>query len=529
MSTRRPEDTRARRRTPGPAATALRPPAHLFELLRRATTAWPEAPAIVRGDTPLYTYAELSNRATRLGSGLRRIGVRVGERVGLLLDDPAELYPIVFGAWYAGLVPVILRADRPEAVAESARDAALRACFVTTDLALDYAPALAAAGRPTIIDIDAPAHHWLLATDPAYLTPPPEGRDAVAAIIYTSGTAGRPKGVMHTHASLLATTFRYLAEVESIDPRDVLVHLGGVDAATLLVGLTHITVGARQRIPDHPLRDLDARITHIAETPRARVVAPPALVRALVGAARRRPGLFDDLTALIYGSAPMHRDAIRAAVDVFDDRLIQLYGLSEIPGGIAHLDGPAHRRVATDDAIAPVGALRPDVTARLVDPTGADAAPGAIGRLHIRADALAKGYWRDPHRTALAFRDGWLDTGDLATLDPDGTLTLYGRDRDRVDHPDGPIYPRALEDHLTRHPDVIDCAVTHISRSDRPHLVALVHLRPGAHLDPPALDALAAAAGATPDAYHAIGALPYTPAGKLDRAALRALAIECIT
>lgn len=508
-------------------ATARRPPAHLFDLLRRTAGRFPDAPAIVRGEATLYTFAELSARAARLGSGLRKVGVRVGERVGLLLDDAAELYPILFAAWYAGLTPVLLRADRPEALAESARDAALRACFVSPELALEHAPALAAAGRPTIIDIGAPAHDWLLATEPAYVATPPDTRDTLAMIIYTSGSVGRPKGVMLSHGNLLDAVFRYLAEVEAVDPRETLVHLG-VSAATAIVGLCHVSVGARQRVPDRPGLDPAERLALIATTPRARLVAVPALVRALVDSARQQPGLFDGLASLVYGSAPMYRDDIRAAVDVFGDRLTQLYGLSEIPGGIAHLDGPAHRRVAASDALAPVGALRPDVEARVLDDAGAERAPGQIGRLHIRAPTVARGYWRDPHRAALTFRGGWLDTGDLVAIDPAGLLTHYGRADDRVDTPAGPLYPRALEDHLTRHPAVAECAIVGVPRADRPRLVALVRLA-GAPLDRAALDRALDPAGATLDAYRVVDALPYTPTGKLDREALRRLAAAAIT
>jgi long-chain acyl-CoA synthetase len=480
-------------------------PVNVASWLERAARSVPGKVAIYRGTAPWATYAELARRASRLAAGLReRLALAPGERVAIVMKNAPEYLEALYGIWWAGLVAVPVNAKlHPKEVAFIVADAGAR---LTIEDPGQIAGIAADEGAPL-----ASTH-----------------RDALAWLFYTSGTTGRPKGAMLSHRNLACMTAGYESDVDTVDPEGRLLHAAPLSHGSGLYTFTHLARGAAQVVPESGAFEPAEVLELLERHGKVSFFAAPTMVKRLAEAAGASGSRGTGLQTLVYGGGPMYLADLRAATDVFGDRLAQIYGQGESPMTITalsrfhHADRghPRHR-----ERLASVGRAFGVVEVAIRDPGGRDLPAGAIGEVCVRGDVVMSGYWNNAHASAAALRDGWLWTGDLATRDDDGFVTLKDRSKDLIVSGGSNIYPREVEEVLLAHPGVSEACV--VGRPDREWGEAVVAFIVARGVPPPAaeLDRLCLehiARFKRPKEYRFVERLPKNHYGKVLKGELRA-------
>jgi len=428
--------------------------------LQRSAQRDGECAAIAHGLQRWCTYAELAQRAAALAAWLRSGGVEPGDRVGIFLANRPEYLVMMWGAWWAGAAAVPINAKlHPREAAwilghsgarlafvDAAQRGELFGCGVTCALHTELPP-LRAAGS-----LSEPVPR--ADTDPAWL-------------FYTSGTTGRPKGVVLAARQLRAASFGYLSEVQSIAPGDAMLHAAPLSHGSGLYHLPYVMHAGVNVVPASGGFDPAEIVELAAHWRNASLFAAPTMVRRLVdhvAAAGRRP---EGLATITYGGGPMYLADIERALQVVGPHFAQIYGQGESPmtitvlprGVINDSAHPRHR-----ERLASVGHAQPMLEVSIRDDVGAALPAGATGEVCVRGEVVMQGYWQQPEATDAAIRDGWLCTGDVGRLDGEGFLTLLDRSKDLIISGGSNIYPREVEEALLQHPAVQEASV--IGRRD---------------------------------------------------------------
>jgi long-chain acyl-CoA synthetase len=502
---------------------------NLARLLARSALAFPDRPAVALGGRPVLDYRALAHRCASLATAMRAtLGLEPGDRVGIFATNSPEYVELVWAAWWAGLAVVPINAKLHPKEAEFILDhAGARACFVSPDLADAIVPLAGKAGLDRVPVIGTDEYRRLASADAAPDIAPAAPED-LAWLFYTSGTTGRPKGVMITHRNLLAMTLCYFADVDEIGPGDCVVHAAPLSHGSGLYGLPHVARAAKQVIPESGGFDA-AEVFELSGRHRGvAMFAAPTMVKRLVDHARHAQPPLDGIKTIVYGGGPMYLADIQDALAVMGQRFAQIYGQGESPMTITalgkrHLADTSHPRYL--QRISSVGVAQAVVEVRIADEADRPLPANEPGEVLVRGDAVMKGYWRNPEATAAALRNGWLHTGDVGALDEDGFLTLMDRSKDLIISGGSNIYPREVEEALLRHPGVHEVSVV-----GRPHpewgeeVVAFVVRRAGAAASPEELDALcldSIARFKRPRAYRFVERLPKNNYGKVLKTELR--------
>jgi long-chain acyl-CoA synthetase len=507
------------------------PAVNLAHLLQRKALEHPDRPAIFSGSQPVATHAQWARHASRLGARLRASGLQPGDRVVLFMRNHPRTLELMFGAWWAGLVVVPVNAKlHLKEVQWIVENAGARWAFVTSDIVPDPG---GLPGLDGVMDVDSAAcNAWVREGEGL---PEMEDRapDDTAWLFYTSGTTGRPKGVMITHRNLLTMGLGYFNDVDHVDPQDAIVYAAPMSHGAGLYAIPHLMAGARHVVPASG--GFDA--TELFELGRAlgplSLFAAPTIVKRIVDEAEAQ-GLTPDqcghsFKTIVYGGAPMYAADIRRALRTMGPRFVQIYGQGESPmTGTAlsrsHLVDTAHPRY--DARIASVGVAQTPVRIRVAGPDGQSLPADEVGEVLIRGDSVMAGYWRNPEATQAAIREGWLWTGDMGALDDDGFLTLKDRSKDLIISGGSNIYPREVEEVLLTAPGVAEVAVVGAPDKEWGEIVvAFVVPKPGTALDAKALDAFCLdqiARFKRPKRYEFVEVLPKNNYGKVLKTALRA-------
>ena len=357
------------------------------------------------------------------------------------------------------------------------------------------------------------------AQQPETHAPAERSADDLAAILYTSGTTGRSKGAMLTHANLLSNA-RILKDVWRWQPGDVLIHALPIFHVHGLFVAIHgaLLNGSRMIWLDR----FDPR-TVVAKLPEATVfMGVPTLYTRLLA----DPGLTREAAArmrlFISGSAPLLIDTFAQFRERTGQTILERYGMSETVMLSSNPCDPAdgERRGGT------VGFPLPGVGVRVVDDGGAACAADSVGGIEVRGPNVFKGYWRLPEKTAEEFTaDGWFKTGDVGRFDRDGYLAVVGRSKDLIISGGYNVYPAEVESVVNELPGVAESAVIGVAHADFGEaVVAVVVARPGATLDPESV--IAALKGRianfkVPKRVFVVAELPRNAMGKVQKNVLR--------
>jgi long-chain acyl-CoA synthetase len=519
--------------------------------LRRRADEDPQRLALVAGDTR-WTYGELHERADAACAGLLELGVGAGDRVGLVLGTTASFVAAFAGVLRAGAVAVpLLPSLAPDELRYALADSGARVVLVgpeRLDAIVDVHGALPDA--PVVV-ADVPADHDLGRGDGASSgdgggsdgsgdvvvrrwtevcadrpAPPVLTRsgDDLAALVYTSGTTGRPRGAMLTRDNLAANQDQSLAGRFDVGPDDVvLLVLPLAHIYSLNVGLgAAVTAGASLVLEER--FDPAGTLGTIAANRVSIVLGAPPMYVAWLQLAERDPEALRDAFAsvrlAVSGAAPLPITVFERFRALTGRDIEEGYGLTEAAPSVAtSAMAPAARPGS-------VGMPLPGIDLRLVDDGGRDVEPGDPGEIWVRGANVFSGYWHDPEATAAArTADGWLRTGDLGSRDHDGFLYLVDRRRDLILVNGFNVYPREVERVVLEDERVAEVAVV---GAEHPltgqTVVAHVVPREGAQVDVDALhDHLRSqlARYKCPTRIEVVAALPQTATGKVRRGVLR--------
>ena len=499
---------------------------NLAHLLARAARLHPDRPALLLGEQPVLGYRQLAERAARWAGHLRHgLGLAPGDRVAVFMNNDVAYLEVLYAAWWAGLAVVPINAKlHPREVEFILGDSSAAVLFVSEGLA---APLRAVLGAlPALRHVYTPGDAACgAALDAPAIEPLHRAPDALAWLFYTSGTTGRPKGVMQTHRNLYAMTACYFIDVDEVGADDAIVYAAPMSHGAGLYNFAFVARAARHVVPRSGGFDAAELVALSHSVGRLCLFAAPTMVRRLVEHVAASGASSDGFKTIVYGGGPMYVADIQRALATLGPRFVQIYGQGESPMTITALS----RQVLADrthprwaERIGSVGVAQALVEVRVVGPQGQPLPAGETGEVTVRGETVMAGYWRNPQATAQTLRDGWLWTGDMGALDGDGFLTLKDRSKDVVISGGSNIYPREVEEVLLRHPAVREVSV--VGQPDPEWGEVLVAFVVGDPVDPAALDALCLehiARFKRPKRYHFVASLPKNNYGKVLKTALR--------
>lgn len=503
---------------------------NLAEWLATSARLHPRAPALFSGPRLEADYATFARRAAGVAAALKRdYAIAPGDRVALFLSNCTAYLECLYGIWWCGAVAIPINAKL------HGKEAAWICSNAEAKLALvddDSAATLAS------VQADLPPGLRLLSVEseeydrarsgegPAQ--PHPRDDDDLAWLFYTSGTTGRPKGVMLSHGNLVAMSLCYLADVDTVHPDDAALYAAPISHGAGLYNFIHVRFAAKHVVtqsggfdPDEVL-DLGKHFGSVA------MFAAPTMIRRLVDAAKRRGEGGEGLRTIVYGGGPMYLADIRDAIATMGQRFVQIYGQGESPMTITALSRARHAELDHPrylERLASVGTAQSVISLRITDKDGRELPAGETGEIEVKGATVMRGYWRNTAANAETLKDGWLRTGDVGRLDADGFLTLSDRSKDVIISGGSNIYPREVEEALLTHPAVREVSAVGIADAEWGEVVvACVVLSEDASADDAALDAhclTQVARFKRPKRYVYLDQLPKNNYGKVLKTRLR--------
>jgi len=463
-------------------------------------------------------------RSARMAAALEGLGLRAGSRVGVQVEKCEDFLMLYLGCLRAGttLVPINPSCTEKE-IGYYLRDSGSEIFLCAPEhLAQLEGPAREAGARHVYsfaLDGKSGSFQALAVQNPSNpdrLSATVEGAEPLAAILYTSGTTGAPKGAMLTHDNLVANTDA-LHTSWGWRADDVLLHAlplfhvhGLFVAATTALGMGATMIFLPRFDPDLVVRYLPESTLFFGV---------PTMYHRLAAEPRVTPELCRNIRLFVSGSAPLSVSDFNAFRERSGHTILERYGMTETGMNISNpLEGERKPGM--------IGFPLPGVDARLVDPeTGADMAEGEVGEIWVRGRNVFAGYFHAPEKTAESFADGWFKTGDLGRRDPDGYYEIVGRAKDLIISGGLNVYPAEVEQALGIIEGVEDCAVIGLPDPDWGEQVAAVIIpRAGAKLTPEGITAAARALLAPykcPRRVELVESLPRNAMGKVEKARLR--------
>jgi fatty-acyl-CoA synthase len=402
-------------------------------------------------------YKQVNERSNRFANMILKMGIRKGDRVGLLALNVPEYYDMFFGLGKIGviLVPINYRLAGPE-MSYILNDCTARA-FVFGEEYVEIVDSFRK-DLPTkdliCISKDPPSWAWSyekLVADSSDEEPPLAGSDDdTLTILYTSGTTGRPKGAELTHANYFWTSTTMLVTLGETGERVLvalpLFHIGALGGVPMFVhrGSTAIL-----------LRSFDAN-RFLELVPQEKVTGMgvvPQILMFLKLIPNFSKDMFSTVQIILVYAAPVPVSLIKEYAEAGIE-VRQLYGLTECTGPATVLD--------SENAITKVGSCGLPffhTEVKVVRDDGSEVGPNELGEVLLRSNNVMKGYWNKPEATAESIRAGWLHTGDMAKKDEGGFLYIMDRKKDMIISGGENIYPAEIEDYLMTHPKIADVGV----------------------------------------------------------------------
>lgn len=486
---------------------------NLFDLLRTHWSVSPDRQFLVPDDGAALTYRDIDRRSGQFATALRARGATPGERVVVQIGKSTDAVALYLACLRLGVVYVPLNTAYTEREVQAFLDDAEPVVFVHED-------GKATGDADAAVTMNELAH----AADEAEPWMGVETRlaDDLAAMLYTSGTTGRSKGAMLTHANLTSNALS-LHAIWRFTPGDVLLHIlpiyhvHGLFVALHTAMLNASTVLFCERFqPDRVVELLpEATVMMGVPTHYARLLDHPDFTAATC----------ENIRLFTSGSAPMTEQLHDALRERTGHAILERYGMTET-GMITSNPYDGDRVAGT------VGFPLPAVHIRVVDAAGAECGPGDVGVVEVQGPNVFAGYWRLPEKTAEEHHDGWFVTGDVGSVDHEGRLTLEGRAGDMIISGGLNVYPREVELVLDSLTEVKESAVIGLADTDMgERVVAVVVLEDDGAAEGALPDDLAdrlsvalrsaLAPFKIPRSFAVVRELPRNTMGKVQKTALR--------
>lgn len=493
--------------------------ANIAGYLRASAQRHPDATCLISGERSL-TWAEVDRAADAFAAGLVQRGLHAGDRIAFLLGNSVEFVIAYYGSARAGLVSVPLNPAYTSAeVAVQLADAGVRLLLVEPSTARVGGESAAALPGCEVISVAGPEWAQILASGQgAVLAEVATSPDALALLLFTAGTSGRPKGAMLTHGALRSNIEMLLGlgDPAAVTGSDVVLvvlpmfHVYGLNTA---LGLA-VAAGACIVLSDRfdPVESLGLITRHGVTT----VAGAPAMYQAWC----MTPGLREAMSTvrlLSSGGAPLPVRVFEAFEDLTGLRIFEGYGMTET--------SPVVATTLVSGAPKPgsVGMPLPGLEVRLVDEEGHEVDEGDPGEVWVRGPSVFRGYW--PDAVGGPDADGWFHSGDVAYLDDEGDLHLVDRRREVILVSGFNVYPREVELAIEQLEDVAEAAVVGVPDDVTGEAVtALVVPRPGVMLTSEQVAGHCAARLARfkcPTVIRIVDALPHSATGKVAKGRLR--------
>jgi len=485
-----------------------------------------EKPALFKGLKEDADYSEFARRSSAIGANLaQKYGIVAGDRVALFLSNCTEYLELLYGIWWVGAVAVPINSKlHPKEASWILSDSGSKLVFVDGLL-----PFILGNDGSLALSIQVDLHQMtaLRTADETSLPVPREPAD-LAWLFYTSGTTGKPKGVMISHANIVAMSLCYPVDVDRVETVDAAVYAAPMSHGAGLYNFIHVRYAARHVVPLSGGFDATEVLQLAGQLKNVSLFAAPTMVRRLVAAAEKQDDPGAGIKCIVYGGGPMYQADVEVAFAVMGPCFAQIYGQGESPMTITSLSRKKMTQLYEQKQfkiLATTGLAQSCVQVSVVNDLGETQQPGAVGEIVVKGLTVMEGYWANPQATQAALHNGWLWTGDIGSIDAEGYLTLADRSKDVIISGGSNIYPREVEEVLLLHSDVEEVSVIgRVHPEWGEETVAIVVLTAGAQLDVDALDALCLAHIARfkrPKAYIEVADLPKNNYGKVLKTELR--------
>ena len=511
-------------------------------ILERAISLY-EAKEAVVSEGVRFTYGEFARRVYRLSNLFHSMGLRKGHCIGILHHNSYEFLEAYFAAAQIGAIlnPLNFRLSPAELafiLSDSEATVLIAASRFTSSVRemlqhktkvktlILTGPSEESVSLPLeILDYD----HEIAVQDTGSPPLPDIHDEDIAHLYYTSGTTGRPKGVMLTHKNVCVHALAAIAELGLRDT-DVWIHVAPLfhlaDAwatfAITWVGGRHVTVPEfKPELVLHTMQKERVTITNMI----------PTMLNILVNT----PGIetydFSSLRVMLSGGAPIAPDVVKRIMETFKTDYIQTYGMTETSPYLTLsilkenlLDLPDEQKFTYK---AKTGRPFLGVLLKVVREDGTEVTPNGeeVGEIIVKGDIVTPGYWNNPEETAKAIKDGWLHTGDMAAIDQEGYVNIVDRKKDMIITGGENVYSVEVENVLYKHPAVLEAAVIGVPDPKWGEAVkAVVVLKDGQHATEEEIIEFCKERIAhykAPKCVTFVSELPKTGSGKVYKKALR--------
>jgi long-chain acyl-CoA synthetase len=486
--------------------------------LERSAHYFPDRPAISEAGSTI-TYARLNRTANQVASALIKLKIDPGDLIGLYAPNSGDWIAFYFGALKAGAVPVTLSSqlskDELDLLLNHSRP---RVIFTTTEKLDRLEQFRAVGGLEKIIcpegDLDM---GQLTQLGSQSFKAMDRDRDDVAAILYTGGTTGTPKGVMLSHENINTSIQNVVFNERSTHEDRALCFLpfNHVFGQMHIMNATILSGGCLEMLPAF---DMEQILELLAAGQVTKLFAVPTIFTRLLGLDHLKQKL-GNVRYCFSAAASMAAETVRQWQEQTGLAIYEGYGMTEAAPVVTYNHYHCH-------VIGSVGTAAPGVEIQIRDQDGHVLAQGLEGEICVRGRNIMRGYLNNPEGTRAAFwEDGWFRSGDIGRFDSGGYLYIVDRLKDMIITGGENVYPKEVEDVLYARPEVEECAVIGLPDPEwGERVAAFIVARPGETIDPRALKAFLKSrlsAFKVPKEFRAVTELPKSPAGKILKRKIR--------